>query len=96
VEVDLLNAILLNQRGRYDMNHPIFKIGQRVYYHYPPSGGDRKWYGIVTDYVYEWNNWEYTIKFDEISTPQKYANTQETTLIYSEEPVSPPEPSWKI
>jgi hypothetical protein len=70
-----------------------FRIGQRVYYHYPPSGGDRTWYGYIIDYIYEWGVWVYTIQFDGIDTPQKYSNTEDTMLIFSDEPLIP---TWEV
>lgn len=70
-----------------------FRIGQRVYYKYPPSGGEQKWYGYIIDFVFEWGEWVYTIQFDGIDTPQKYSNNDTHTLIHSDEPQ---EPSWEV
>lgn len=76
-----------------------FKIGQRVYYHFHPSGGERRWYGYVIEinrvhHVYNTEETvEYTIQFDGIHNPQRYSNTPEGRMIFSDEPQ---EPSWEV
>lgn len=75
------------------MDKAEFLVGQRVFYHYPPSGGERKWFGYIIDVTYEWEEWVYTIQFDNIPTPQKYSNNQYHTLIYSD--VSQV-PAWEV
>jgi len=64
-----------------------FRIGQRVYFMYPPSGGQQRWYGIVIDYNWDRldDTWVYKIQFEGIDTPQKYSNYP-TRMIHSVEP----------
>jgi hypothetical protein len=73
------------------MDTPEFRVGQRVYYHYYPSGGDQRWYGNVEEICEVFGMLAYSIRFDGIETPQKYSNA-EYHMIHSDEPL---EPSWE-
>jgi len=70
-----------------------FRVGQRVYYCFPPSGGEQTWYGYIIEVTYEWGVWVYNIQFDGITTPQKYSNTEEAMLIWSDDPMMP---TWEV
>jgi hypothetical protein len=75
-----------------------FHIGQRVYFMYPPSGAQQRWYGVIIDY--DWDRledtWVYKIKFEGINTPQMYSNYPYKMIWAVEQTFPLDKPEWEL